>query len=214
MRKSKRKSLRSKRKSRKHGGDEGPSSESPLTPGYVYGHKSCGTVRGTIEDIKCQSKKVKAYSESKRWERSWQLSEHKKKLAESMRIYGIYNFEEGEEIFTVFLFELANYYYYKMYQETKSRYFKHKSLREEYEKQIAAHKQKLIDMGIPEDKLDQFYDKVTAEDTADVIKQKLLICFDTIQKLNDFIRYESYNETKEEIRRGWSGSPSPIKVSI
>ena len=36
-----------------------------------------------------------------------------------------------------------------------------------------AHKKKLIDMGIPEDKLDQFYQEVTAEDTADVIKQKL-----------------------------------------
>ena len=60
--------------------------------------------------------------------------------------------------FQYFLCELAKYYYYKMNKDTT---------RED------AHKKKLIDMGIPEDKLDQFYQEVTAEDTADVIKQKL-----------------------------------------
>jgi len=100
--------------------------------------------------------------------------------------------------FQYFLCELAKYYYYKM---------NGKKQKED------AHKQKLIDMEIPEGKLDGLYDEVTAEDTAYVIKQKLLICFDTIQKLNDFITYE-YTETKEKIRQGWSLSPSPIKVSI
>lgn len=82
MRKSKRKSLRSKRKSRKHGGNKEPSS---ITRGWIYGHKPCGTKRGNIDDIICQSKKVKAYSESK--EEEYQLDEHKKKLADSIKTY-------------------------------------------------------------------------------------------------------------------------------
>ena len=101
--------------------------------------------------------------------------------------------------FQYFLCELAKYYYYKMKKDTT---------RED------AHKQKLIEMGIPEENLDQFYNEVTAEDTADVIKQKLLIGFNTIGILKDFISYESHNETKDKIRQGWSMSPSPIKVSI
>lgn len=87
LRKSKRKSLRSKRKSRKHGGDEGSSSGPTITRGKYWGHESCGTDRGTIKDIKCQSEKVKAYNESKRLSDFGQLSEHKDKLADSIKTY-------------------------------------------------------------------------------------------------------------------------------
>ena len=84
LRKSKRKSLRSKRKSRKHGGLPPVS----ITRGEYWGHESCGTKRGNLADIICQSKKVKAYSNSNRLRDFGQLSEHEEKLTESIKKYG------------------------------------------------------------------------------------------------------------------------------
>ena len=82
LRRSKRKSLRSKRKSRKHGGDK------PC--GYV-GRSGLGQglKEGTPEYIICQAKKVKAYSNSKRWGDKERLEDHKKKLTESIKIYSL-----------------------------------------------------------------------------------------------------------------------------
>ena len=90
LRKSKRKSLRSKRKSRKHGGYDGSAEEASSGPtllprGDYWGNKSCGTKRGEIGDIICQSKKVKAYSESDGEEH--RLKNHKEKLAKSIKKY-------------------------------------------------------------------------------------------------------------------------------
>ena len=115
LRKSKRKYLRSKRKSRKHGG---------ILQGAFDGHYPC--IPGLTQNGK----------------------------------------------FQYFLCELAKYYYYKMNKDTT---------REE------THKQKLINMGIPQDKLDQFYKEVTKEDTAEVTAE------DTAEVTADTIKEKLYD---------------------
>jgi predicted house-cleaning noncanonical NTP pyrophosphatase (MazG superfamily) len=65
--------------------EEGSSGPTLLEKGYYWWNKSCGTKRGNIDDIICQSKKVKAYSKIAGEEH--RLRKHEKNLAESIKKY-------------------------------------------------------------------------------------------------------------------------------